>query len=199
MTWVVKKLVKKIFLAIFVNKLIKLLGKKFPNQKDWFKRSFFLSKLQELEVGICVQPNSPIMILILLKRFPKLAESMVHQWYKDALSLLIIIFVIVNNCTNQPGVCVDRPVVCRGREDPRHVVGSRPCFVRFVRYSWIIGIEASLEWPWPCYWVLCGSTELYPLFMVSGDVLRLINWQIIYWLPVGFSFNLFFWSENPVS
>ena len=44
------------------------------------------------------------MILILLKRFPKLAESMVHQWYKDALSLLIIIFVIVNNCTNLESV-----------------------------------------------------------------------------------------------
>ena len=35
--------------------------------------------------------------------------------------------------------------------------------------------------------------------MVSGDALRLTNWQIIYWLPVGFSFNLLFWSESPVS
>ena len=114
-----------------------------------------------------------------------------------------IVFVNYHFCNceqlHQPGVCVDRPVVCRGGKDPRHVVGSRPCFVRFVRYSWIIGIEASLECPWHCYWFFCGSLELNPLFMVSGDVLRLINWQIIYWLPVGFSFNLLFWSENPVT
>ena len=32
-------------------------------------KSFFLSELQELEVQICVQPNFPIIILILLNRF----------------------------------------------------------------------------------------------------------------------------------
>ena len=114
-----------------------------------------------------------------------------------------VVFVNYHSCNceqvHQPGVCVDRPVVCRGREDPRHVVGRRPCFVRFVRYSWIISIEALLERPWPCFGVFCGSYELNPLFMVFGDALRLINWQIIYWLSVGFSFNLLFWSENPVS
>ena len=37
---------------------------------------FFFSKLQELEVRICVHPNFPIVILILLNRFHNFAISM---------------------------------------------------------------------------------------------------------------------------
>ena len=36
---------------------------------DRLPKYFFLSKLQELEVRICVQPNFPIIILILLNGF----------------------------------------------------------------------------------------------------------------------------------
>ena len=38
--------------------------------------SLFLSELHELEFRICVQPNSPIIILILLNGFHKFAMSM---------------------------------------------------------------------------------------------------------------------------
>ena len=63
------------FLAIFVNRPIKPLGKIFRTKKQ-IKRLFFISELQELEVWICVQPNAPIIILILLNRFYKFAISM---------------------------------------------------------------------------------------------------------------------------
>ena len=44
-----------------------------PLQK--LNKSFFFSGLQELEVQICVQPNFPIIILILLNRFHKFPRS----------------------------------------------------------------------------------------------------------------------------
>ena len=64
------------FWAIFVNRPIKPLGKIFQTQKNRFKKSFFFSELQEHEVRICVQPNFPIIILILLNGFHKFAMSM---------------------------------------------------------------------------------------------------------------------------
>ena len=60
-----RKLVKKI--PIFVNWPIKPLGKICQTPP----KSFFFSKLQELEPRNCVQPNFPILILILLNRFHK--------------------------------------------------------------------------------------------------------------------------------
>ena len=61
------------FLAISVNRPIKPLGKIFQTQKTG---NLFSSELQEFEVWICVHPNFPIIILILLNGFHKLAISM---------------------------------------------------------------------------------------------------------------------------
>ena len=52
---------------LFVKRAIKPLGKIFRAQKKDYKQ--FFSELQQLEVGIRVQPNFPIMILILLTDF----------------------------------------------------------------------------------------------------------------------------------
>ena len=46
------------------------------NLKNRLFISFFLLELQELEVRICVQPNSPIIILILLNGFHKFVMFM---------------------------------------------------------------------------------------------------------------------------
>ena len=47
-----------------------------PIELSWTaKKSFFFSELQEVEVRICVQPNFPIIILILLNGFHKFARS----------------------------------------------------------------------------------------------------------------------------
>ena len=66
--WGVKKGVK-FFLADLTS------GQNIPNPKNMFKKNFF-SKLQDLEVRICVQPNFPIINLILLNGFYKFAKSM---------------------------------------------------------------------------------------------------------------------------
>ena len=68
-------MVKKMFLAIFVNRPIKPLGKKFQTKKTDLKKNS-LSELQELEVGICVQPNFPIINMNLLNGLHKFARSM---------------------------------------------------------------------------------------------------------------------------
>ena len=62
-----RKLHQKFVFAIFVKRPIKPLGKIFRTQKNRLPKSFFLLELQEFEVRICVQPNSPITILILLQ------------------------------------------------------------------------------------------------------------------------------------
>ena len=47
-----------------------------PIELSWTaKKSFFFSELQEVEVRICVQPNFPIIILILLNGFHKFGRS----------------------------------------------------------------------------------------------------------------------------
>ena len=60
---------------------------KYSEPKNRLPKSFFHSELQELEVRICVQPNSPIIILILLTAFHKFAMSMGanHQCYKSGI------------------------------------------------------------------------------------------------------------------
>ena len=63
-------MVKKVFLHNFVKGAIKPLGK-ILRIKRTDKKYFLLSELQEVEVRICVQPNFPIMILILLNGFHK--------------------------------------------------------------------------------------------------------------------------------
>ena len=45
-------------------------------KKNRLFASFFLSELHELEVRICVQPKTPIIILILFNRFHKFSVSM---------------------------------------------------------------------------------------------------------------------------
>ena len=56
MTWVVKKLVKKIFLAIFVNKPIKLLGKNFRTKKTDLKDLFSSRSYKSLKLEfVCSQ------------------------------------------------------------------------------------------------------------------------------------------------
>ena len=48
----------------------------YSKPKNQIAKIFFLSELKELEVRIYVQPNSPIIILILLNGFHKFAISM---------------------------------------------------------------------------------------------------------------------------
>ena len=58
-----------------VGRLIKQLGKIFLTKNRDCQNKFHF-ELQEFEVRICVQPNSPIIILILLTAFHKFAMSM---------------------------------------------------------------------------------------------------------------------------
>ena len=67
-------MVKKVFLHNFVKGAIKPLGK-ILRIKRTDKKYFLLSELQEVEVRICVHPNFPIIILILLTAFHKFARS----------------------------------------------------------------------------------------------------------------------------
>ena len=67
-------MVKKVFLHNFVKGAIKPLGK-ILRIKRTDKKYFLLSELQEVEVRICVQPNFPIMNLILFTAFHKFARS----------------------------------------------------------------------------------------------------------------------------
>ena len=48
---------------------------KYSKPRKKIKKYFFFSELQELEVRICVQPNFPIIILILLNGFHKFQGS----------------------------------------------------------------------------------------------------------------------------
>ena len=57
----------------FVKRAIKLLGKMFKTQKKITKK---FSELQQLEVGFRVQPNFPIVILILLTGFYRFLKYM---------------------------------------------------------------------------------------------------------------------------
>ena len=59
----------------FCQKTDQTSGRNIPNPKNRLKKSFFFSGLQELEVRICVQPNFPIIILILLNRSHKFQGS----------------------------------------------------------------------------------------------------------------------------
>ena len=60
----------------FCQKADKTFRQNIPNLKNRLKKSFFFSGLQEQEVRICVQPNFPIIILILLNGFRKFVISM---------------------------------------------------------------------------------------------------------------------------
>ena len=65
-----------------VGRLIKQLGKIFRTKnRDCHNK--FLFELQEFEVRICVQPNSPIIILILLTAFHKLSMLMGAKYQCD--------------------------------------------------------------------------------------------------------------------
>ena len=64
------------FFGHFCQKASETSGQNTPNPKNRLPKSILLSELQELEVRICEQPNSPIIILILLNWFHKFAISM---------------------------------------------------------------------------------------------------------------------------
>ena len=65
-----------------VGRLIKQLGKIFLTKNRDCQNKFHF-ELQEFEVRICVQPNSPIIILILLTAFHKFAMLMGAKYQCD--------------------------------------------------------------------------------------------------------------------
>ena len=71
-----QKIGKEKFLGHFHEQADSTSGQNIPNPKNRLPKSFFLSKVQELEVRNCAQPNSPIIIMILLNRFHEFAISM---------------------------------------------------------------------------------------------------------------------------
>ena len=66
---------KFFFFRFFCQKADLTSGKYMPHPQYRIKKSFLFSELQELEVRICVQPNFPIIILILLNGFKKFQRS----------------------------------------------------------------------------------------------------------------------------
>ena len=67
----------KFFGFLFCQNANKTAGQNIQNPKNRLPKSCPLSEPQELEVRICVQPNFPITILILLNRFHKFHRSRV--------------------------------------------------------------------------------------------------------------------------
>jgi len=70
----VQKYPKNYFFGFLSKGRLNLLAK-YSEPKKQIAKKFFLSELQELEVRICVQPNFPIIIPILLNGFHKFQRS----------------------------------------------------------------------------------------------------------------------------
>ena len=89
-----------IFFSPFRQKVDFTSWQNIPSPKNWLPKSFFLLELQEFEVRICVQPNFPIIILILLNgfhRFPRSRGLNSSDNDKDQMWVKVNFYSIISN------------------------------------------------------------------------------------------------------
>ena len=113
-----------------------------PNPKNRLFIYFFLSELQELEVWICVQPNAPIIVLILLNGFHKFAISMWPKTSDTCISESWIYLEYHQNYILAPGplpTLTTAAVVAVMQQPLQRIIllTGLSDIVQFVQFAWL--------------------------------------------------------------